>query len=90
VSAHAALAGRALDVDVLEHALDVADGGVDAGGDCVDLHGDGVQTTIQCRETLTCTILIVPKEKGCRVQVGFYNTLIGAKVILGKHMFYSN
>lgn len=62
MSAHPTLAGRALDVDVLVHALDVADGGVDAGRDCVDLHRDGVQTTIQCRETLTCPVLIVPKE----------------------------
>lgn len=62
MSAHATLAGGALDVDVLVHALDVADSGIDAGGDCVNLHRDGVQTTIQCRETLTCPVLIVPKE----------------------------
>lgn len=67
MSAHATLAGRALDVDVLIHALDVAHGGVDAGGDCVDLHRDGVQTTIQCRETLTCPVLIVPKEGWLRM-----------------------
>lgn len=64
MSAHAALARRALDVDVLIHALDVADGGIDAGGDCVNLHRDGVQTTIHCREPLTCPVLIVPKEDG--------------------------
>lgn len=62
MSAHAALAGGALDVDVLVHALDVADGGIDAGGDCFNVHGDGVKTTIQRRKTLTCTILVVPKE----------------------------
>lgn len=62
MSAHTTLAGRALNVDVLVHALDVADSGVDAGGDCFDLHGDGVQTTIQCRKTLTCAVLIVPEE----------------------------
>lgn len=64
MSAHAALAGRALDVDVFVHGLDVGDGGVDAGGDCVNLHLDGVQTTIQGRETLTCAVLIVPEKKG--------------------------
>lgn len=61
MSAHATLAGRALDVDVLVHALDVADSGVDAGGDRINLHRDGVQTTIQRRETLTSPVLIVPK-----------------------------
>lgn len=61
LSAQAALAGRALNVDVLVHALDVADGGVDTGGYGVDLHLDGVQTTIQGRETLTCPVLIVPE-----------------------------
>lgn len=60
--AHATLAGGAFDIDVLVHALDVADGGIDAGGDCVNLHRDGVQTTIQRRETLTCPVLIVPEE----------------------------
>lgn len=30
MSSHTALAGRALDVDVLVHALDVNDGGIDA------------------------------------------------------------
>lgn len=62
VLAHATLAGRALDVDVLVHALDVADGGVEAGGDRVDLHRDGVQTTVQSRETLTRPVLVVSKE----------------------------
>lgn len=62
VPAHATLAGGALNIDVLVHALDMADGGIDAGGDCVNLHQDGVQTTIQCRETLTCPVLIVPEE----------------------------
>lgn len=70
VLAHATLAGRALDVDVLVHALDVADGGVEAGGDCVDLHRDGVQTTIQSRETLTRPVLIVSKEV-CQVCVHY-------------------
>lgn len=69
MSAHAALAGGALDVDVLVHTLDVADGGIDAGGDCFDVHGDGVKTTIQCRKTLTCPILVVPKE--IRVQIQY-------------------
>lgn len=69
MSAHATLAGRALDVDVLVHALDVADGGVDAGRDRIDLHGDGVQTTIQSRETLTCPVLVVPKEGQMRIKV---------------------
>lgn len=64
MSAQAALAGRALDVDVFVHALYMADRGVDAGGDRVDLHLDGVQATIQGRETLTCAILVVPKEEG--------------------------
>ena len=62
MSAHATLAGRALNVDVLVHALDVADSGIDAGGDRFDLHGDGVQTTIQSREPLTCAVLVVPEE----------------------------
>lgn len=62
MSAQATLAGRALDVDVLVHALDMVDGGVDAGGDRVDLHRDGIQATIQRRKTLTCPVLIVPKE----------------------------
>lgn len=62
VSAHATLAGRALNVDVLIHALHMADSGIDAGGDCVNLHGDGIQTTIQCRETLTCPVLVVPDD----------------------------
>lgn len=64
MSAQAGLAGQALDVDVFVHALDVADGGVDAGGDCVNLHLDGVQTTIQGGETLTCAVLVVPKRDG--------------------------
>lgn len=68
MSAHAALAGGALDVDVLVHALDVADGGIDAGGDCFDVHGDGVKTAIQCRKTLTCPILVVPTEIGVQIQ----------------------
>lgn len=59
--AQATLAGRALHIDVLVHALDMVDGGVDAGGDGVDLHLDGVQTAFQGRETFPCTILIVPK-----------------------------
>lgn len=66
--AHATLAGRALDVDVLVHALDVADGGVEAGGDRVDLHRDGVQTAIQSRETLTRPVLVVSGEV-CQVCV---------------------
>lgn len=69
MSTHATLTGRALDVDVLVHALDVADGGVDAGRDRVNLHRDRVQSAIQRRETLTCPVLVVPKDNkdGCSV-----------------------
>lgn len=59
--AHAALACGALDVDVLVHALDVADGGVDAGGDGFNLQGDGVQTSVQRVEALPGPVLIVPE-----------------------------
>lgn len=61
MSAHAALARGALDVDVLVHALDVADGSVDAGGDGFNLQRDGVQTAVQCGETLPSPVLIVPE-----------------------------
>lgn len=61
MSAQATLAGRALDADIFVHALDVAHGGVDAGGHCVDFHLNRFQATIQGRETFTCPVLIVPK-----------------------------
>lgn len=65
VSAHASLARGALEVDVLEHALDMVDGGVDARGHGFNLHGDGVQTAVQRRETLPCPVLIVPEGHVC-------------------------
>lgn len=65
VSAHATMARGALEVDVLVHALDVADGGVDARGDGFNLHSDGVQTAVQRRETLPCPVLIVPEGDVC-------------------------
>lgn len=61
MSAHATLARGALDVDVLVHALDVADGGVDAGGDGFNLQSDGVQTAVQCGETFPRPVLVVPE-----------------------------
>lgn len=48
LSAKATLAGRALDVDVFVHALDMAHGGINAGRDCVNLHLNRVQTAVQC------------------------------------------
>lgn len=60
MSAHATLAGGALDVDVLVHALDVADGGVDARRDGFDLLRDGVQSAVHGGETLPCPVLVVP------------------------------
>lgn len=66
VSAHAIMARGALQVDVLVHALDMADGGVDARGDGFNLHSDGVQTAVQRRETLPCPVLIVPEGDVCR------------------------
>lgn len=62
MSAQATLAGRALYVDVLVHALNMADRGIDAGGDGVNLHVDGVQTTVQSGEAFTCAVLVVPWE----------------------------
>lgn len=67
MSAHAALASGALDVDVLVHALDVADGGVDAGGDGFNLQRDGVQTSVQRVEALPSPVLIVPEGDTRRV-----------------------
>lgn len=64
MSPHATLAGRALNVNVLVHALDMADSGVDARGDGVNLHLDGVKTTVQSREAFTCAVLVIPKEDG--------------------------
>lgn len=61
VSAHATMARGALEVDVLVHALDVADGGVDARGHGFNLHNDGVQAAVQRGETLPCPVLIVPE-----------------------------
>lgn len=55
------MARGALEVDVLVHALDMADGGVDAGGDGFDLHSNGVQTAVQRGETLPCPVLVVPE-----------------------------
>lgn len=40
----------------------MADRGIDAGGDGVDLHVDGVQTTVQSGEAFTCAVLVVPWE----------------------------
>lgn len=65
VSAHAAMARGALEVDVLVHALDMADGGVDARGDGFDLHSNGVQTAVQRGETLPCPVLVVPEGDVC-------------------------
>ena len=59
MASEAALARGALDVDVLVHALDVADCGVDAGGDGVDLHIDGVKASVQRGEALACAVLVV-------------------------------
>lgn len=70
MSPQAALAGGALHIDVLVHALDVVDRGVDAGGDGVDLHLDGVQTAIRGGEAFACTILIVPKRDHWRFVCG--------------------
>lgn len=69
MSAHATLAGGALHVDVLVHALDVADRGVDAGGNRVNLHRDGIETTIQSREALTRPVFIVPKKVLCQFYI---------------------
>lgn len=41
------MARGALEVDVLVHALDVADSGVDARGYGFNLHHDGVETAVQ-------------------------------------------
>lgn len=60
VSAHATLARGALDVDVLVHALDMAEGGVDAGDDGFNLQRDGVQTAVQRGEALPRPVLVVP------------------------------
>lgn len=62
MSTQATLARRALDADVLVHALDVAHSGVDAGGQRFDLHLNGVQAAIQGRESLTCPVFIVPEQ----------------------------
>ena len=64
VAPEAALARGTLNVDVLVHALDMADCGVDAWGDGVDLHIDGVKASIQRGETLTSAVLVVPG--GCK------------------------
>lgn len=69
VSAHATMARGALQVDVLVHALDMADGGVDARGDGFNLHSDGVQTAVQCGETLPCPVLIVPEGDVCQLML---------------------
>lgn len=61
MSAHAALARGALDVDVPVHVLHVADGSVDAGGDGFNLQRDGVQTAVQRVEALRSPVLIVPE-----------------------------
>lgn len=66
VSAHATLARGAFEVDVLVHALDMADSGIDARGDGFNLHSDGVQPAVQRRETLPCPVLIVPEGDVCR------------------------
>ena len=59
VAGEPSLAGGALHVDVLVHALDVADRGVDAGGDGVDLHLNGDHSGIQRGEALSCAVLVV-------------------------------
>lgn len=71
--AHATLAGGALDVYVLVHALDVIDSGVDAGGDGLDLQRDGVQTAVQRGESLARPVLIVPGgEDAWRVRTSVF------------------
>lgn len=61
MAAQPRLAGGALNVDVLVHALHVVDSVVDAGRDGVDLHLDGTHAGVQRAEALAGTVLVVAR-----------------------------